>query len=75
MTVNIDLDPTLRRYCDDFSAKITTLDIIIILLLILSSITHIGSIKKTSKLAKVWVAYCTCTHMYTVFIQIKAGLI
>ena len=53
MTVNIDLDSTLRRYCDGFSAKITTLDIIIIILLILSSVTYISSVMKTYRLAKV----------------------
>ena len=59
MTVNIELDSTLRRYCDGFNAKTSTLDVTIIILLILSSITYIGSVMKTSKLAKVWAAYCT----------------
>ena len=62
MTVNIDLDPTLRRYCVGFNSKTTPLDIIIIVLLILSSVTYIGSVIKTYRLAKVWALMGFCHH-------------
>ena len=76
MTVNIELDSTLRRYGDGFNAKTSTLDVTIIILLILSSITYISSVMKTSKLAKVWAAYCIYIHTYVYSIYpIKSGII
>ena len=56
MTVNINLDSKLRRYCHDFTAKTTVMDTIIITLLILSSIPYIASNIRTYRLAKVF--YC-----------------
>ena len=62
MTVNIDLDSTFRRYCGVFSKVTTILDMIIIGLLILSSVTYIGSVIKTYRLAKVWELMGFCHH-------------
>lgn len=57
MTVNIDLDATLRRYCNDFNAGITMLDLLILILIILSTTTYIGSVFRTHSLAKVAMYY------------------
>ena len=56
MTVNIELSSDLlRRYCDDLKKTFTFLimDIVMIILLILSSITYVYSYYVTWKLAKV----------------------
>lgn len=53
MTVNIDLESNLRRYCDEFKEETTVVDIVIIILLFLSSTTYIYSLCKTWKLTKV----------------------
>ena len=53
MTVNIDLESDLRRYCDDFKERTTIMDIVIIILLFLSSVTYIYSLINTWKLTKV----------------------
>ena len=53
MTIDIKVDSTLRRYCDGYDPKISVLDIVIITLLILSSLTYFGSVIGTYRLAKV----------------------
>ena len=53
MTVELKLNSTLRRYCKVFYPKNTVLDIVILLLLILSSLTYVGSVIGTYRLAKV----------------------
>ena len=53
MTVNIELDSYLRRYCDKFKKGATIMDIVIMILLLLSSVTYIYSLRNTWKLAKV----------------------
>ena len=52
MTVNIDVDSDLRRYCGSFKGT-TTVDIVTIVLLILSSVTYMVSIINTFTLALV----------------------
>ena len=55
MTVKIDLDSELLRYCRSNYRKMgTTMDIGIMILLILSSITYIISIIRTYMLTRVW---------------------
>lgn len=58
MTVNIGLDSSLRRYCKDFRAKTTILDISVILLLIISFISYIISIVNSIILAVVSMHIC-----------------
>ena len=53
MTVNVNLNSDLTRYCGSFSARATVLDIIIMILLIFSSMTYVGSIIRTCKLGEV----------------------
>ena len=53
MIVNIDLDSKLTRYCSDFRKGTTIGDMVIIILLILSSFTYINSFINTYKLSKV----------------------
>ena len=73
MTVEVDMgEPNFRRYCTEFR-EMTILDIVIIVLLILSSIAHCASFIRTYKLAKVQqlLIVFTCTynwkapHVYT----------
>ena len=64
MTVNVNLDSDLTRYCGSFSARATVLDIIIIILLILSSMTYVGSIIRTCKLGEVCIVTAMCYVCY-----------
>ena len=60
MTVNVKLDSDLTRYCGVFSARATVLDIIIIILLIFSSLTYVGSIIRTYRLGEVCILNALC---------------
>lgn len=51
--VTFQSDPQLKRHCRSFRKKSTIVDIIVMILLILSSCTYIMSIVKTVRLAKV----------------------
>lgn len=53
MTVDIDIDSKLTRYCDSFRKGTTIVDMVIIILLIISSFTYINSFINTYKLSKV----------------------
>ena len=57
MAVDIKLDSRLVRYCGDFKAGVTVLDIIILVLLLLSAGAYSRSIIKAFKLAKVSYVY------------------
>ena len=60
MTVGVNLDSDLTRYCGDFSARATVLDIIIIILLVFSSMTYVGSIIRTYRLGEVCMLNAMC---------------
>ena len=66
MTVKINLDSELIRYCRVKYRKVgTTLDILIMIFLILSSITYIRSIIRTYVLTKVWYIRMLCKYLRT----------
>ena len=55
MSVNIDVESYLRRYCgSNFKERSTILDIVIIVFLLLSLVTYVISVCKTCKLAMVY---------------------
>jgi len=62
-------DPELRRYCTHFRFRTTIVDIAVMVLVILSSLTYISSIVKTIRLSKVYMLHiqnvlCLCIYMY-----------
>ena len=64
MEVDVKLDSNLRRYCVNFRKVTTTLDIVVIIILIFSSFTYIKSIISTWILAKVLYLH---TYIYVYF--------
>ena len=65
MTLNIDLESDLRRYCDKFKEGTTVVDIVILIILLLSSITYVFSLIKTWRLTEV-TTNCMHSYIYTV---------
>ena len=53
MTMNIDLDSRLVRYCGDFKAGVTVVDILIIVVVLLSAGAYGRSVIKAYRMAKV----------------------
>lgn len=64
MTVNINLDSHLTRYCGGFKKKTTILDAVIAILFILSLTTNILSIIRTHRLAEVPMYVYTYVQSY-----------
>ena len=62
MTVSIDLDSHLVRYCGDFKPGVTVLDILIILIVILSLLAYGRSVCKSYRIAKV------ATNIYSSYV-------
>ena len=53
MTMNIDLDSRLVRYCGGFKAGVTVVDILIIIVVLLSAVAYGRSVIKAYGMAKV----------------------
>jgi len=65
LEVDIDTTLTFRRIENNFwdRKRTTIIDIVVLILLIMSSWTFILSIFKTSRLAKVLHVHCTCMYV------------